>query len=260
MHVIQALWTREWWLLATVSIAGLIEIIGWSARIASSQTPDSVDDYIMQLSTLIIAPCFFTAMTYCLLGFIIKEQGPKYSVMPPKAFGITFIINDIISIVIQAIGGAMASLALKSDDPNADPDKGAHVMLGGIIYQLLCLVVYTCFFLEFVIRHWLDKPIRRGCPSGTAVDKDHDRERTKRRLSLFMIGATTLLLLYRSGYRVAELSEGWTGRIIRTELYFDVMDGFPVVTCMALSNIFHPGFLKARTTPIRTSQYMRQYY
>ena len=56
--------------------------------------------------------------------------------------------HNIANFHLTYSGGAMASFALHSDDPEADPEQGGHVMLGGIIYQFVCLVVY-CGFLCF---------------------------------------------------------------------------------------------------------------
>jgi hypothetical protein len=44
-------------------------------------------------------------------------------------------------------------------------------------------------------------------------------------------------------YRTIELQDGWTGRIIHTELYFNVLDGGTVVLAMFTMNFAHPGFL-----------------
>ena len=44
-------------------------------------------------------------------------------------------------------------------------------------------------------------------------------------------------------YRTIELVDGWEGRIIHNELYFNVMDGAMIVASMYCLNIFHPGRL-----------------
>jgi len=47
----------------------------------------------------------------------------------------------------------------------------------------------------------------------------------------------------RSIYRTIELADGWNGRIITTEWYFNVFDATPIVLAMVAINIFHPGRL-----------------
>lgn len=44
-------------------------------------------------------------------------------------------------------------------------------------------------------------------------------------------------------YRTIELVDGWDGRIIQTELYFNVMDGAMIVISMYCLNVLHPGRL-----------------
>ncbi|TIA91286.1 hypothetical protein E3P99_01148 [Wallemia hederae] len=239
IHIIQSIHTKKWWLLATLPICGALELVGWGARYGSTQDPGNVNDYTMQLATLIIAPCFFTAMTYTQLGLIIREQGPKFSSLRPKAFGIIFICNDIISIGIQAVGGAMASFALHSDDPEADPEQGGHVMLGGIIYQFVCLVVYCGFMLEYLARKYENWPCKRRWNNGTAIMRDHDREITKRRLQIVMLALTSALLMVRSSYRVAELADGFAGKLIQTEWALDALDGgmIAALTATMLANL-----------------------
>ena len=46
---------------------------------------------------------------------------------------IIFIILDLVSLVVQAIGGAKASQAAEN---NEDADPGGRIMLGGIILQM----------------------------------------------------------------------------------------------------------------------------
>lgn len=41
--------------------------------------------------------------------------------------------QDIIALVVQAVGGASASAAVKS---GRNPAKGGNIMLGGIVFQL----------------------------------------------------------------------------------------------------------------------------
>lgn len=65
----------------------------------------------MQISSLIIAPAFMAAGNYILLGRIIPVLGSKYSFIHPLSYTIVFVIGDLISLVIQAIGGGQASAA-----------------------------------------------------------------------------------------------------------------------------------------------------
>lgn len=67
--------------------------------------------FIMQISSLIIAPAFMAAGNYILLGRIIPVLGSKYSFIHPLSYTIVFVTGDVISLVIQAVGGGQASAA-----------------------------------------------------------------------------------------------------------------------------------------------------
>lgn len=56
----------------------------------------------------------------------------KYSFIHPLSYTIVFVIGDLISLVIQAVGGGQASAADNLDDAN----KGAKVMVGGVMFQM----------------------------------------------------------------------------------------------------------------------------
>jgi len=53
----------------------------------------------------------------------------------------------------------------------------------------------------------------------------------------------TTCLFIRAVYRTIELSDGWKGRIISTQLYFNVLDGAMVTMAIYTLNFTHPGFL-----------------
>ncbi len=64
---------------------------------------------------------------------LISRLGARYSRLSPKWYIILFCCCDIISLVVQAIGGGSAATAVSTD---GDPEKGGHIMLGGIVFQM----------------------------------------------------------------------------------------------------------------------------
>ena len=110
-------------------------------------------------------------------------------------------------------------------------------MLVGIVFQLVAITIYVMLAAEFIMRYLKKQPFKRAHndpPTGNYVlDK-------KMKLMLFNIGISTLCLfiryadlfysfitltpysniLHRSIYRTVELSNGWNGPIITTEVYF----------------------------------------
>jgi hypothetical protein len=79
---------------------------------------------MMQIASLIISPAFIQGGLYVLLGRIIPVLGSRYSFIHPLSYTIVFVVGDILSLVIQAIGGGSAAAAETSEDA----DSGARVM------------------------------------------------------------------------------------------------------------------------------------
>jgi RTA1 like protein len=50
-----------------------------------------------------------------------------------------------------------------------------------------------------------------------------------------------IAILIRAVYRVIELAQGWRGHLITTEWYFYVFDSTPMIICMLIWVIGHPG-------------------
>ncbi|KAG1784509.1 uncharacterized protein HD556DRAFT_1315021 [Suillus plorans] len=84
IHLSQALKFRLWWMLPTATFAGVLEILGWSARLWSSHSSKILTPYEMQLVSTIIAPTPLVAANFIIFGKIINQVGPQYSRINPK--------------------------------------------------------------------------------------------------------------------------------------------------------------------------------
>lgn len=152
-------------------------------------------------------------------------MGRHSSFLTPKMYLWIFCTCDVISLVIQAIGGGVASSA--SDDDKAQMDTGTHIMVGGIVFQLASITLFVVCAVDFLWR-----VLRRG--SGVLRD------------FVPLIGAMvfSMVCIYiRSIYRTVELLQGWTGYLITHEVYFVVLDGVMMVLAVVVFNVFHPGWL-----------------
>ncbi|KAJ2915435.1 hypothetical protein MD484_g4983, partial [Candolleomyces efflorescens] len=171
-HTGLAIYRKMWWIFPTVVLCGALESLGWSARNWSHSEPNNLAPFQIQIIATIIAPTPLLAATFVIFGEIIRRIGQTYSRLSPRTYTVLFCTFDVISLVVQGLGGGLAATA----DPltnGRDPELGARVMLAGIAFQL-------------------------------------------------------------------ELADGWNGRIIRTELYFNVLDGAMVVLAIYTLNIVHP--------------------
>lgn len=235
LHIIEALYTRLWFMFPTAVLAMIGEILGWSARLWSSQNVFAQTPFLIQICATIIAPTPLLAANFIILGEVIRRLGQQYSRLNATAYTIVFLACDIIALVIQAAGGGVASSA---DTDGKDPSSGGHIMLGGIVFQLVAISVYMALATEFVLRYVKDRPVRAGAMSGSTAGLDK-----RMHLMLFGLALSSLAIFIRSVYRVIELADGWNGRIISTERYFDWLDGGMITLATFTTNIFHPGVL-----------------
>ncbi|KAM0746418.1 RTA1-domain-containing protein [Meredithblackwellia eburnea MCA 4105] len=212
--------SRIWWLVV-LSIGGVAEIIGWAGRLWSAKSVKSLDAFLTQQICLILAPCFFSAMVYGTLGSLIKTLGPQFSRLRPNLYLIIFCIADLLAIVIQAIGGAKAALALQS---NNDTTPGTHIMVAGIAVQLLGMVVFSILGCEFF---WRTR-------SAAAQSQG------KVNLLAFALAFSSFWILVRCVYRVVELAQGWKGYLITHQPYFIALDAIPMVFALGVFVPCHP--------------------
>ncbi|KAF8157805.1 RTA1-domain-containing protein [Crassisporium funariophilum] len=247
VHAGQAIVYRMWWLFPTACLCGLLEVLGWSARLWSSFSPSMAAPFEMQITATILGPTPLLAANFVIFGVIIQRLGAQYSRLSPKWYTILFCTGDVVSLVVQGVGGGMAATAAGN---GRDPTLGGHIMLGGICFQLFIITIYAICAAEFYVRYSQDWPmLGRVASSGSGVGKDseytHESGQMNGRLTV-MCGAlifSTTCLFIRAVYRTIELSNGWNGRIISTQVLFNVLDGAMIVLAVYTLNIAHPGLL-----------------
>lgn len=139
----------------------------------------------------------------------------------------SFCTCDLISLIVQAAGGALASAALS--DPSGDTKLGTDIMVGGIIFQMVAITMFTICAADFLcrlVRHKLFYLM------------------TSEVKSLVTVTTLSVAFIYiRSIYRTIELLQGWTGYLITHEEYFIAFDGATMVAAVAVFNVFHPARL-----------------
>jgi len=250
VHMRQATSYRMWWLWPTVGLCGLLEVIGWSGRLWSSISPLLGTPFKMQIVATIMGPTPLLAANFVIFGAIIHRLGAQYSRLNPTLYAIFFLSCDVISLIIQGVGGGMASAEFGNDE---DPAKGGHVMLGGIAFQLFVIILYASCAGEFFIRYLWRIPIRATESSSDDDEKSKFSEERgeindKMQLMIAALLFSTLCLIIRAVYRTIELADGWEGTIIGTQVLFNVLDGAMITLAMYTMNFAHPGLLLGRIT------------
>jgi hypothetical protein len=205
--------------------------------------------FLLQAVTLVVAPTPLVAANFILLGRIIRRLGPQYSRLTPRRYTIIFLSCDIISLVVQGMGGGIAS---GSQTNPSQAKLGSNIALGGTIFQLVAIVVYCALATEFLFRYARDRPVRRSAPSPGEAFRGTTDNRLRRMLYAMCI--MTIFIVIRTIYRVVEFVDGWNGTVISTQWLFNVFDSAMIVLAMYTLNIFHPGiYLKESDLPSQTS-------
>ncbi|TEB22954.1 RTA1-like protein [Coprinellus micaceus] len=249
-HAGVALYRRLWWILPTIVLCGILEILGWAARLWSSYEPYEITPFTVQITATVLGPTPFLAAVFIMFGEVIKQLGSAYSRLTPKYYAIIFCSCDVVSLLIQGAGGGIASSAANG---NRDPTVGGNIMLAGIIFQLLVIFVFVLCCIEYFVRYFSSRPLR-VYDHGSTMDTQRNEFTTDLKIMVSGLAFTTLVLFIRAIYRTIELADGWTGRIIRTEIYFIVLDAIMIVVGMYTMNIVHPGrFLYSPSTAPKQS-------
>lgn len=147
--------------------------------------------------------------------------------LKPSLYLWIFCTCDIVSLVIQAIGGGMASA--EADKVNGNTATGTNIMVAGIIFQLVSITIFVVCAVDFVIRTMRHKLLQSL--TGSIVP---------------LLGAmifSVLCIYVRSIYRTIELLQGWRGYLITHEEYFVALDGAMMVAAVVVFNVVHPGWL-----------------
>lgn len=233
---------KYYFLLWTFGFGALAELLGWIGRLISSTSQEwdpafggywesDGNAFLMQITTLIIAPAFisggesveyFTKVSvhaycvfrYVILARVIRAAGEQYSRLYARTYAIIFCSGDILSLVIQAIGGGTASAA----DTDEGAERGARIMVAGVILQLVVIVFYVMLLAEFWYRAYADRPVKqirfkRGAVPPFGVPSVAMRHSKNLQLLMATLGLSTLLIFIRSIYRTIELLNGWRGPV-----------------------------------------------
>ncbi|KAI0975223.1 RTA1-domain-containing protein [Xylaria arbuscula] len=227
-----AVWKRSW-LTYTIAIlvGSLLELVGYVARIVGHNDPWFSTGWILQYSIITFAPVFMSASLYVCIGRIADRLGRGVFNINPRLYSRIFIPCDIIALVVQGAGGGV-SVTEAVTTTGVTP--GAAIVIAGLTFQLVSL---TIFFLLFGAVLWPSN-IWHTASSNLPI------HRAKRlRTFAILIIIAILLIIGRSAFRVAELSEGIRGELIHDELLFIIFDGSPIIIATTIIVAAHPIFM-----------------
>ena len=173
------------------------------------QLPSTRHGQSVNLSQVLITigPVFFSAAIYVLIYQVVCYVNRSASRVNPKLFYWVFIPADIISLILQAVGGAMSS---SSDGAS---QTGVNIALAGLIFQVITLSFFSICISDYM---WCSRSTWRSV-------------KLPARFISFcgFLALATILILIRCVYRVYELSEGYSrdSEALRDEPMFNCLEG-----------------------------------
>ncbi|KAK7414350.1 hypothetical protein QQX98_006792 [Neonectria punicea] len=226
LHIWQLTRNRTWYFIPFV-IGCLFEAVGYVGRAMSAQeAPDfTKNPYIIQSILLLLGPALYAASIYMVLGrIIVLLDAGELSVIRPNWLTKVFVLGDVLSFFAQSGGGGMLATAKNSDNVKL----GENVIVGGLCIQILFFGFFMIVTLVFHLRI-------RAKPT----QKSYELAVPWRKL-LYVLYTTSLFILVRSVFRVAEYVLGKEGALQSNEYWLYIFDALLMGLVSLLFNWFHP--------------------
>ncbi|KIX95282.1 uncharacterized protein Z520_09199 [Fonsecaea multimorphosa CBS 102226] len=224
---------KTWTYLIAMLLACVDQSLGYIGRVILHSNPFNSVGFEIQICCLILGPAFNSAAIYLVLKHITLTFGPEYSKIKPNWYTWIFITGDLISLVIQAIGGGMAATA---NSNQSQQNTGDDLMMAGIAWQVVTLFFFGGAAAWYVVRRW------------RAHDVPFSTEATRflndRKFQLFVYGfiIAYVAIMIRCIYRLVEMAGGWANPVMQFEPAFIALDGCMVVIATLVQTVCHPGF------------------
>lgn len=150
--------------------------------------------------------------------------------IPASTFAAVFVGLDIISFIIQLVGGGQSSPGA----PPADQLKAVHIYMGGIGLQEFFIVVFLGLCIVFQ---------RQMTALGGSSPWYTHLARAEWGPLMCTLYLALLMISIRIIYRLIEFSGGLgqNNALTTHEAYFYVLEAAPMLIALAAFNIIHPG-------------------
>ncbi|KAF2760759.1 putative RTA1 domain protein [Pseudovirgaria hyperparasitica] len=221
---------KTWGYMVAMVFGLVLELLGYVGRLLLHNNPFLFDNFLLYLICLTIGPAFLSAAIYLCLGRIIVIYSPALSRLKPRTYTVLFVSCDLLSLVLQALGGALASTA---DDEKSN-DLGINIMIAGLVAQVVSLLVFMLLCADFA---WSAHKRRSERDPAFAVL----RSSFIWKAFLIGLGVATLTIFVRSVYRVAELFEGFDSELANNEPLFMALEGTMISIAVICLTGLHPG-------------------
>ncbi|KAH4041465.1 hypothetical protein HBI24_011880 [Parastagonospora nodorum] len=229
-HVFQAAKYRNGFCWVII-MAGLWETGAYAFRALGSKNQQSAGIATVAQILVLVAPIWVNAFAYMVFARIVHFYAPTRRVwfFSPSMLALIFVTLDIVSFVLQLIGGGMAG-------PGSTPEsqrKGLNIYMGGIGMQEGFIVLFSGLVIKFHRDQLQAERVGR-----LAADKTAGW-----RWLIYALYACLLTISIRIFYRLAEFSGGLgnSNPLPSNEPVLYVLESAPMWLAILVWNIFHPG-------------------
>lgn len=145
----------------------------------------------------------------------MRVFGEARSRLPARLYTWIFITCDVVSLLLQAIGGGMAGGA---GDDQKTRDVGTDLMIAGIVWQVATLLAFAGLALDYAVR---------TRAAWAAVDPAAQALLASAKFKGYVaaIVVAFVAVFLRCVYRIVEMVGGWANPIMRDEPSFIVFEG-----------------------------------
>lgn len=219
-------------------IGGIFQTIGYCGRIWSHFDGMAIGGFVMQAILILVAPALFAASIYMILGRLIRTLGAeRLSLIPVKWVTKIFVTGDVIAFGLQAGGGGIQSAGTLDFY-----ELGEKIIIAGLFVQV---AIFGFFVITaFLFHSRMNKSSYADMNQGKVAWKRH----------LWVLYATSALILIRSIFRIVEYLQGNSGYLISHEVFIYVMDALLMAIVMAIFAIWYIDDLQPKKHMDRTSQ------
>ncbi|KAL2752399.1 hypothetical protein ACRALDRAFT_1072354 [Sodiomyces alcalophilus JCM 7366] len=246
--------SKAWSYISYLAIGTAFELMGYAARIALSYNPWNYAGFVVQLLMLILAPTLVAAAMSITCKHLVVWYGPQWSFLRPRLYPWVFVGTDFMSILIQAVGGAVSAVASDTEDMGL-LDVGSGLLVAGVAFQLANMVFCGGLMVLYFLRR------RRGLKNGPArvgssaedsegfaaesmapYRKASPEMNKKVRIFICAVAVAYMAIIIRCTYRIPEMANGWGSDLMKNETTFLVLDGAMILAAALLLTLVHPYF------------------
>jgi len=208
-----------------------VELLGYISRCISINHLDNTATFIIQTILLLVAPAVMAASCYMAFGRIVlwvvptNYQSFRHLWMPARHITPLFVSFDVLSFLVQGIGGGVVASANTESQAN----NGKNIVLVGLAIQLVT-------FGFFVIASSRFSFLLRSKLRNEALPQD-----TNWPLFLIIINTSSLIILVRSISRFLQYALGVHNALSDSEAYFYCLDAAPIYLVVVAFICFYPG-------------------